>query len=200
MKKLILFAVAVIMFSANIMAADVFVGVKGGVGASDDNLKDIANSNFYKYEDNNGILGAELGFDFNSGASDRLGVKLGFNSYGKTSYEDKTLNSDLLLKNTIAVPLTAYYKYASNETGLHFWIGGGITWASLKFQDDRINYGKTKDQIFPHAAGGVEWRAAKFIGIGLDLNYNFDAKIKSSGMYRDFTGLEGFLAFRLYFS
>ncbi|ACC98543.1 hypothetical protein Emin_0990 [Elusimicrobium minutum Pei191] len=197
MKKtaIAVFALILMSLSAN---AEVFVGVKGGIGASDDNVRDLMNGD-YSYSDRDGIIGAEIGYDFNSGHSSRIGVKVGLNSFGKIDSEDKTVHEDLLLKNTITVPLTVYYKYAPNETGVHFWIGGGATWASLKFQNDIDNLSGTETEIFPHAAAGVEWRIVKLIGVGLDVGYNFDAKISNNGMYRDFTGLEGFAGVKIYF-
>ncbi|MGB2579062.1 hypothetical protein AAIR98_000981 [Elusimicrobium simillimum] len=196
MKKLVAIMFAVFML-AGAAHADIFLGVKGGVGEQEDNLKDIVSNN-YSYSDSKSIIGAEAGIETHGDSKHRFGLKAGLNSYGKIDSEDKSIDKDLVLKNTLSVPLTVYYKYAPKDTGVHLWIGAGATWASLKFQDDIKDVNDTESQIFPHAAAGIEWRIIELIGIGIDLTYNFDAKVKSHGMYRDFTGLEGMAAVRLY--
>lgn len=197
MKKLMAVLFAVTVFSVTASAANLMIGIKGGVAASDDNVRDMFDGN-YSYHDRNGFMGAELGVDLNSESTGRFGIKAGFNTYGKIDTDDWTVNRKVLLKNTITVPVTVYYKWAPNPTGIHLWIGGGATWATLKFQDDKNNLSDTEDQIFPHVAAGIEWRIAEPVAIGLDLNYNFDAKVRSHNMYRDFTGVEGALAVRVY--
>ncbi|WP_424245940.1 opacity protein-like surface antigen [Elusimicrobium posterum] len=198
MKKILLLSACLLFAFAQANATQFFVGVKGGIGDNDDNVKN-AFSGSYKYSDDKSILGAEAGFDFDTKKdTTTVGIKVGFNSYGKVDSTDKSVDKDILLKNAVAVPLTIYIKYAPEPTGFHFWLGGGMTWSSVKFQDDVHSLSDTKDQIYPHVAAGAEWRPTTYLGVGLDLKYNINAKIETNDIYRDFTGPEAMLAVRLY--
>ncbi|WP_428897903.1 Outer membrane protein beta-barrel domain-containing protein [Parelusimicrobium proximum] len=203
MKKLLTMMFAVLLLQSA-ASAGIFAGVRGGIGESDNNLDVLFNNNTnYKTSDEKWILGVEAGVEFPGdpfGFSDTkqhfIGFKAAYNTYGKVDGTDYVSNEDF--KNeAYTIPLTLYYKYAPEETGVHFWLGGGITYGNLKWSGDDIDDLKDS-KYFGHAAAGIEWRIIPLIGVGLDLNYNFDAKIKKDGAYRDFSGLQGFAAVRVY--
>lgn len=203
MRKALLSLCLISMFSG-FAFAEAFLGVKYGIGETETNIRTAGNTGSYDYDNKKSIYAVELGFEAPVGAEQiSAGLKFAYNMFGEVKAEDYTQANDF--KNTTyAVPMTIYCKFKTSDIGLHFWGGAGITFASMKSEGNLggLLQEETKNIFFPHISAGIEFRFSEFMGIGIDLGYNFNAKIEEANtifrQYKDLTGFQGLLAARFY--
>ncbi|ACC98440.1 hypothetical protein Emin_0885 [Elusimicrobium minutum Pei191] len=202
MKKIVL-AIAVVCLMCTAASAEMLLGVKAGVASKKDNFEDFP-VNDYSYKTSAIAGGGEIGYVFSpeqfSFLNDKgsLGIKAGLQTRGKTKIDEAGWGTTRA--NALTVPVTVFYKYSPNETGLHYWGGAGVNWLSVKFEEG-ADFTKTETKISPMLSAGVEWRMNNWFALGVDLNYNISGKVNVSGGdgYLDLTGIEGFLGARFYF-
>ncbi len=204
MKKFLLSVCFIFIFSG-FAFSEVFLGLKYGIGETDTNVKKLGGgAGSYEYDNKKSVYAAELGFEVPvSPQTSAAGLKFAYNMFGEVKTKDYK-SADDFKNQTYALPMTVYFKFKTSDVGLHFWGGAGITFASMKSEGNLGGFLKTKTKniIFPHLSAGIEWRFTKFIGLGIDLGYNFNAKIETSDLfrqYKDLTGFQGLLSARLYF-
>lgn len=110
-------------------------------------------------------------------------------------------------ENTYAVPLSVYYKKDNGVQKLSYFIGVGVTYinSEIDFSQFRDAFGRVvdkieEDKVFPHVLGGIEYRFTEIFALGLDLKYNFSAKMEKEGeVVSDRSGFSAALAGRFYF-
>ena len=203
MKKLLLAVLAVVLMSSASFADVVGFGVKGGGGRNNpEGLKSFESAYGGDLDKNPLFMGFELMYEKNlAGYYDqgmnstvKLGFKLGIDIYGVNELKNSPVYIDTK-EETIGVPLSVYLKY---DNTLSFYVGGGISYFRTT-----MTYGSTdrKDGRFtPHLISGIEVKCTPSFGIGLDFQYNFNAKVEKSGtIYSNRSGLQGALAARFYF-
>ena len=203
MKKLLFIILAVILMSSVSFAGVVMFGIKGG---GDGNRP----ATLKEYQDTYGgdltkvplYLGFELGYEMDLtghydqeiGSAIKLGFKLGVDLYGPNELKDSPIVIDHK-EDTSAFPLSVYLKY---DDTVSFYVGGGISYFGTT-----LTIGSTErhdGRFTPHLMSGIEVRCSPSLGIGLDFQYNFNAKVEKSGtVYSDRSGLQGALAARFYF-
>jgi len=203
MKKLLLGIFAVVLINSVSFADTVGFGIKGGGGGNrPDSLKSYESEYQGDLTKNPLFMGFELMFekdlmgnyDKEIGSAVKLGIKIGIDIYGTNELKDSPLYIDTK-EDTIGVPLSLYLKY---DNDLSFYVGGGISYFSTT-----MTYGSAdrKDGRFtPHLMSGIEVRCSPSFAIGLDFQYNFNARVEKGGViYSDRSGLQGALAARFYF-
>ena len=203
MKKLLFAVLALVLMSSASFADMVGFGIKGGgSGNKPESLKEYESSYGGDLTKSPLFLGLELlyekdlmgSYSQDIGSAVKLGFKLGIDIYGSNELKDSPFYIDTK-EETIGVPLSVYLKY---DNDLSFYVGGGISYFSTT-----MTYGSTErrdGRFTPHLMSGIEVRCSPSFGIGLDFQYNFNAKVEKSGtIYSDRSGLQGALAARFYF-
>ena len=205
MKKILFAILAVILVSSSAFADVLGLGFKGGGGRNSPNgFKEIVNTYGGSLSKNPLFFGLEMlyekdlggQYDREVGTPVKLGFKIGADLFGenKIKHSPSWLDSK---ESTVIIPLSAYLKYDAGASNLSFYMGGGMSYISTLF-----TYGTADDRDWkfaPHALAGVELRTSSAFAIGLDFQYNFNARIKKDGMiYSNRTGLRGALSLRFY--
>ena len=205
MKKMLLAVLAVAALATASFAGDFGLGLKIGGGQNDP--KDLKEAFDYfggeltkspamaslegLYEWN--IGGEELD---EIGSANKMGVRLGLDVYGQNKYERLATK---VTENTVAIPVSLYYKRDGGIKSASFYIGGGVT-ALYTFMDITTADDLDNTKIFPHVMAGVEYRFSKLFALGLDFKYNINAKNEKDGVIiSDRSGLQGALVARFYF-
>lgn len=192
--------------------AEIGIGLKGAFTFTSSDAEDIVdelkeNGKSSSFDKNQLTYGAELLIE--TPGANRLGVKGAamFSAKTEGDVEDKFR---IELRN-INIPVTLYYKYAPNDTGLHLWGGAGPTIFIVKNKGLRLNglvlesYNETETKVGFNISAGIEARLLKSLGIGLDLGYTFVGDIDDDGDndvgYANYNpgGFNIGLAARLYF-
>lgn len=207
MKKLLIFAFTLLCFTSAAMA-EIGLGLRLGGGQDDNNFKSEIASSDYSFSENNGLVGLEgfweQGGLYGLGEDQIFGIKVGVQKHGELEYKNyDSYYRETYTNNVYEFPITAYYKYVIPETQLNIWGGIGATISNTEWEnkdmDTSDSFTKKNSKVFPHIKGGVEWRACKLFGLGLDLGYNFGGEFKYYDLKRDISGFEGALAARFYF-
>ena len=204
MKKLLLAVLAVAVLSVSSFAGG---GIAVKLGGGENDPKDMKNAHDYyggKLTESPAFASVEGLYEWNLGgeeldrigSANKLGLRLGLDVYGQNKYERLATE---VTENTIAVPLSLYYKRDGGIRSFGFYLGGGVTalytLLDISTADDQDN-----TKIFPHVMGGLEYRFTRVFALGLDLKYNFNAKNKKDDLIlSDRSGLQGALAARFYF-
>ncbi len=202
MKKLLVAVFAVFALSAASFAGGWGLGVKLGAGQNDPKtLKDAHTSG--TLTEAPGVFALEGLYEWDLqgkkfkqvGSENKIGLRFGFDFYGENKLEQGGATAK---EDTTSLPITVYYKHDSGIKKVSWYAGAGLTFIQTKFEipGDTIK----EDKIFPHIMAGAEYRFSKLFALGLDLKYNFNAKItKRDAVLSDRTGLQGVLAARFYF-
>ncbi len=205
MKKLLIFTFALLCFTAA-ANAEIGIGLKAGGGQEDNNFVSQIASPSYSFTENSGIGGLEVlwqeGSLYGLNENQILGIKAGFQVRGELEYKEY-VGRETLTNNIYEFPLTVYYKYVIPESKFNVWGGIGATISNVKWElkdmDSSASDTQKNTKVYPHIKGGVEWRAGKVFGLGLDLGYNFGSEFNTGLLKRDIKGFEGTLATRFYF-
>ena len=202
MKKLLLAVFAVLALSVSSFAGGWGLGVKLGAGQNDPKtLKDLHTSGTLTTAPGVFAIEGQYEWDLQGkrfkqvGSENKIGLRFGFDFYGENKLEQGGATAK---EDTTSLPITVYYKHDSGIKKVSWYAGAGLTFIQTKFEipGDTIK----EDKTFPHIMGGAEYRFSKLFALGLDLKYNFSAKItKRDAVLSDRTGLQGVLAARFYF-
>lgn len=201
MKKVLL--LSLLVFLSMPLFAEYGVGVKLGIGENDPKT---INEMFDYYggdkTENEGIFSLEFLYEFPLRPGDevnKLGVKAGLDFYGENELKvNNYYVRGRVTENTYALPITGYYKYDGGLKNFSFYGGAGLTFIRTKLEADSEDISKNK--LFPHIAGGAEYRFTKLFALGLDLKYNISAKVEKDGAtLSDRSGFSAALAGRFYF-
>ena len=193
MKKLIVMTSCLLCMTPALLAATGGIGLRLGYGQNDPWLQDE------KLSTHGEVGGVELLEEWElANEASRVGVKLGFDIYGKNKYSQPGLEA---VDNTFALPLSIYYK-KTNETWSWF-AGIGATWIKTKAEVRATGYvpaSFSNSKIFPHLTTGAEYRFNESFAIGFDLKYNVNAKITIEDLYvSDRSGFGAAITVRYYF-
>jgi hypothetical protein len=206
MKKLALFAALLAVLSAPCFA-EFGLGVKLGAGQND---PEVLKHNFDTMTGYNrtltkspAVFSLEFLYEVNisDNSVNKLGLKAGVDFYGQNKLEVSGLGTQKEI--TYSFPITAYYKHDNGIKKVSFYGGAGVTFIKTKFDEE--SYGSydisvSHSKVFPHIAGGLEYKFTKLFALGLDLKYNISAKVEKNGLtLSDRSGLNGALAARFYF-
>lgn len=187
---------------ASFVSAEVGIGLKAGLGSTKSDYEDLYDSihSSKSYEDSSmGLFGVEVLYEqanlFNIGENNYLGVKAGFSVRGD---EEIKIPGDTLTASYYEIPLTVYFKKAFADSKWSLMGGAGVAFGKAT---EETNYTEASvNKIFPFITAGAEVRFVKWFGLGLDLKYNFGAKMEEDGFVaKDVSGLEGAVAARFYF-
>jgi len=203
MKKLLLAVFAVCALSAASFAGGWGLGIKLGAGQNDPkDMKDAHTSGTLTEAPGVFALEGLYEWDLNGkklktvGSENKIGLRFGFDSYGENKLEQGGMT---VKEETISLPITVYYKHDGGIKNVSFYAGAGLTFMKSEL---KVSPGTDRDEskTFPHIMAGAEYRFTKLFALGLDLKYNFSAKItKNDLVLSDRTGLQGVLAARFYF-
>lgn len=198
MKKLLV--VLGILCLAPVAFADNWgVGVKLGIGENDPKSMNETFDEFGgKLTTSDGLFAVEVLHEWDLNETDKIGLKLGVDAYGENKYEYGVLEAT---ENTYAIPLSVYYKKDNGVRKLSYFIGAGVTYinSEMKFSGTLLD-NVEEDKLFPHILGGVEYRFTELFALGLDLKYNFSAKMEKEGeVVSDRSGFSAAVAGRFYF-
>lgn len=175
------------------------VGVKLGIGENDPkSMNEIFDQWGGKLTTSDGLFAVEVLHEWNLNETDKIGLKLGVDAYGENKYEYAVLEAT---ENTYAIPLSVYYKKDNGVRKLSYFIGAGVTYinSEIKFSGTYFD-NVEEDKFFPHILGGVEYRFTELFALGLDLKYNFSAKMEKEGdVVSDRSGFSSAVAGRFYF-
>lgn len=204
MKKLLFAVIAVFALSAVSFAGGWGLGVKLGAGQNDPKgMKEahelwggtltkaggyFALEGLYEWD----LGGQELE---TTGSVNKFGLRFGVEGYG----ENKLESSTEIKENTAAFPISVYYRRDGGIDAPSFYVGGGITYFNTEM---KVSPGNDieKNKVVPHIMGGAEYRFTKLFALGLDLKYNFNAKLtKNDVVISDRSGFIGALVGRFYF-
>lgn len=205
MKKLYLLLLAITLLSSSAFAG-FGVGVKGGLAENDpkDAHKIFSNAHESVTETlGDEYFGIEAFYEMNIADSyvHKLGFKIGTDFYLENEWEYKW-SKKTITENTLSLPLTVYYKYDGGIKGWSFFAGAGATILSTEVDFDGYDGldKESKTKVFPHITAGTEYRFCKLFALGLDLRYNFGAKVeKSHFILSDRSGFGAAIAGKFYF-
>lgn len=204
MKKLLLAVLAVAVLSVSSFAGGWGLGVKLGAGQNDPKGMQEEYDDFGgTLTKSPGVFAIEGQYEWDLGgqtldtvgSENKLGLRFGFDFYGQNKLEESGFTAK---ENTVSLPITVYYKHDGGIKNASWYAGAGFTSISTEVEvpGDTVK----EDKIFPHIMAGAEYRFTKLFALGLDLKYNFNAKIMKYGVVMsDRTGLQGVLAARFYF-
>ncbi len=203
MKKLMLAVIAVAVMSTASFAG-FGAAVKLGAGENDPkSLKDL-NVGGTDLTEGYGVFSLEGLYEMPFDAADeanKIGAKIGFDFYGENELKINATNAKIT-EDTYAFPITVYYKRDNGVKNVSFWAGPGVTFMRTELEASGIPGGdkEHKNKTFFHIAGGAEYRFTELSALGLDLRYNFGAKVKKDGaVLSDRSGFGGAVAARFYF-
>ena len=203
MKKLMLAVIAVAVMSTASFAG-FGAAVKLGAGENDPkSLKDL-NVGGTDLTEGYGVFSLEGLYEMPFDAADeanKIGAKIGFDFYGENELKINATNAKIT-EDTYAFPITVYYKRDNGVKNVSFWAGPGVTFMRTELEASGIPGGdkEHKNKTFFHIAGGAEYRFTELFALGLDLRYNFGAKVKKDGaVLSDRSGFGGAVAARFYF-
>lgn len=199
-KKLTIALLAVFIAPLAFAQSNWGVGVKLGAGENDPKtLQEIYDNIGGDLTKGYGIFGLEALYERTIQDQHKAGVKLGLDVYGDNEYEHRLISK--ITEETYAIPLTLYYKWDGGVKNWSFFAGAGATYMKAEMDDGTDSYSESK--IFPHIAGGAEYRFTELFALGFDVKYNFNAKlekhIEAIDYKTDRSGFSGALAARFYF-
>ena len=202
MKKLLLAVFAVFALSAASFASGWGLGVKLGAGQNDPkNMKDAHTSGTLTTAP--GVFAIEGQYEWDmqgknvgdTGSENKIGLRFGFDFYGQNKLEKTGFTAK---ENTVSLPVSVFYRRNGGIKNMSYYFGGGFT--SISSELEYTGGSKDETKLFPHVIAGAEYRFTKLFALGLDLKYNFNAKVtKDNVVLSDRTGLQGVLAARFYF-
>ena len=208
MKKIVVLMFAVLCFAPAAFADNWGYGYKLGVGENrPSDLKDLHNyfsgfpSSDTKLETSGAFFAAETFYEWSlSNEVHKIGAKVDFDYFLENKTESQTTLYQECTETTYAIPLTIYYK-RDNGVKAFAWFGGAgatIMYTEMQYKGYNKNI-KTKSKIIPHIVVGGEYRFSQLFALGLEARYNFDAKVKKSGiLLSDRSGFGGAVTLRFY--
>jgi opacity protein-like surface antigen len=202
MKKLMLAVIAVAVMSTASFAG---WGAAAKLGVAENDPKTMKNAHDAvggDFDKGYGVFSLEGLYEMPFDAADeanKVGVKLGLDIYGENELKATGVK---LKEDTYAFPLTVYYKRDNGVKNVSFWAGPGLTFLRTETEQTVLGVSDdvNKNKVFFHIAGGAEYRFTELFALGLDLRYNFGAKVKKDGaVLSDRSGFGGAVAARFYF-
>ncbi len=146
-----------------------------------------------------GFFALEGLYEWNLVDQNKLGVKIGLDGYGENKYKSHSIKE--ITETIYSIPLTVYYKWDNGVKNWSFFAGAGVTFMQAEIDDSESSYDESK--VFPHITGGVEYRFTEVFALGLDVKYNFSAKLEKNIEGLDYktdkSGIGAALAARFYF-
>lgn len=206
MKKLAVFAMLLSVLCAWPVAASADnwgLGLKLGAGENDPKtMKEVYDSAVVSKELDKGygVFGLEALYEWNLDETNKIGAKIGWDSYGENKAKFTGLGD--VKENTYSFPFTVYYKKDNGVKNWSWFAGAGITFIHSKIKATIIGAEETdsKNKVFPHVVAGGEYRFNEMFALGLEARYNIAAKVKKDGdVYSDRSGFGGALTGRFYF-
>ena len=197
MKKVAIAVLAVLFFAPSAFAVGESgwgLGLKLGYAQNDPKaLKDLPGGTL---DENGAYFSIEGQYEWALQDSNKLGLRFGLDSYGENEYKNAGVE---VKEETIAFPITVYYKWDGGVKGWSFYGGAGLTYiytnADYSWASD-----EHKSKVFPHVAGGAEYRFTELFALGAEARYNFGAKVKKDGfVMSDRSGFGAALVGRFYF-
>ena len=187
MKKIVLAVLAVMSAVSFSFAGNFGLGLK--VGAGENNWK---NAPFETdVEKGYGFAGAEILYEFDLASNDKIGLKVGAEIYQK---DKAKISGNEFSVQTSNFPITLYYKWDKGVGSFSYYAGGGFTYINSREK----SISQTKSKGMAHLMAGTEYRFTEGFALGVDVTYNFDAKL-SAGYTSDRSGFRGALVGRFYF-
>lgn len=187
------------------------VGVKLGVGQNDPKTLQDGYDEAFEYgwtskeiTKNAGLFGLEALYEQTLNEEhNKLGVKVGWDSYGENKLKLKDSTDRVELTETsYAFPITVYYKRDNGIKNFSWFAGAGLTimHSEMEIDDGYDTEDVSKTKVFPHLTVGGEYRFCKLFALGLDVKYNIAAKVKKDGdVLSDRSGFGAALTGRFYF-
>lgn len=185
------------------------LGIRLGIAENDPKTMKEAYDQAFDYgyskkelDEGNGVFGIEVLYEWTlNDEFNKLGLKIGIEGYGEN--ELKLDNGwTKVTEETMAYPVTLYYKKDNGVKKWSWFAGMGITAIHSKFE---YNVGsasgtETKTKLFPHITGGIEYRFTKLFALGLEARYNIAAKVEKDGdVLSDRSGFGALITGRFYF-
>ena len=181
MKKVVVAVLAVLLFAPSAFAVGQSgwgLGLKLGAGQNDPKfMKDLPGGSL---DENAAYFTIEGQYEWALQDSNKLGLRFGLDSYGENEYKNGGVK---LTEDTIAFPVTVYYKWDGGVKGWSFYGGAGLTYiyTNVKVSGWLGRDDEDKSKIFPHVAGGAEYRFSDLFALGAEARYNIGAKVKKDG-------------------
>lgn len=204
MKKLVIAVLALMLFAPSAFAVGESgwgLGLKLGYGENDPKSMKDGNGPGTSLDKNGAYASIEGQYEWAlQDDANKLGVRFGLDSYGENELEIYGFGK--VTENTIAFPVTVYYKWDGGVKGWSFYGGAGLTYiyTNAKYSGWGGRDDEDKSKIFPHIAGGAEYRFTDLFALGAEARYNFAAKMKKDGfVMSDRSGFGAALVGRFYF-
>ena len=194
MKKLVLVVLAVFVASAA-FAGNWGLGLKLGYGQNDPKtMKDLFDAYGGTLDENGGVFAIEGQYEWDLQGANKLGLRFGLDFYGNNELTQGSTTTE----NTIALPLTVYYRWDGGVKAFSYYAGGGITYIETEMEAPGLE--RSESKWFPHVLAGAEYRFSELFALGIEAKYNISAEVKKEGAtYSDRSGVVGVLVGRFYF-
>jgi hypothetical protein len=203
MKKLVIAVLSVMLFAPSAFAIGESgwgLGVKLGYAENDPKTMKDLNGPGTSLDENGAYFTIEGQYEWALQDSNKLGLRFGLDSYGENELE--VYGFGKAKEDTIAFPVTVYYKWDGGVKGWSFFGGAGLTYiyTNIDYSGWVGRDDEHKSKVFPHIAAGAEYRFTDLFALGLDARYNFGAKLKKDGgVMSDRSGFGAALVGRFYF-
>jgi len=202
MKKIVVAVLAVLLFAPSAFAVGESgwgLGVKLGYAENDPKTMKDLNGAGTSLDENGAYFSIEGQYEWALQDANKLGLRFGLDSYGENEIKGGGVK---WTEETMAFPVTVYYKWDGGVKGWSFFGGAGLTYiytnADISGWAGRDDEHKSK--VFPHIAAGAEYRFTELFALGLDARYNIGAKVKKDGaVLSDRSGFGAALVGRFYF-
>lgn len=199
MKKLVIAVVGLLCFAPAALADNWGVGFR--VGAAENDPKTLKDNHVAgtTLDEGYGVFGLEALYEWTlNEEANKIGAKLGVDVYDVNELKGP---GGKIEENTYALPLTVYYKRDNGVQKWSWFAGAGLTFLRTEVEESGlVNDTDHKSKVFPHITAGAEYRFSRLFALGLDVKYNFAAKVKKDGaVYSDRSGIGAALTGRFYF-
>ena len=211
-RKWMISVVLLFVLAVSVGADNWGLGLRLGVGEnSPTSLEELYNEAFSygwtskELTKGRGVFGLEALYEWDlTDENQKIGARIGIDGYSDTELKlNAGWMSATITENTVAFPLTIYYK---RDNGIKKWswmAGVGVTLirSELELKTNYTgNETTSKSKAFPHLMAGAEYRFSKLFALGLEARCNISAKMKDDGdVVSDRSGLGVLLTGRFYF-
>ena len=187
MKKVVLAALVVLCLASFSFAGNWGLGLK--VGAGENDLEKVTGVDTEK---GYGFAGVELLHEFDLSETNKLGLKVGAETYQKDKVSHAGFWADY---QTYQFPITLYYKLDRGVNAFSYYIGGGFTYITGR-EHDSNGHKYSQNKGFVHAMAGTEYRFTELFALGVDVAYSHHAGLQEVSHH---SGFRGALVGRFYF-
>ena len=201
MKKIAVAVLAVLLFAPSAFAVGESgwgLGVKLGFAENDPKGMKDNNVPGTSLDKNGAYFSVEGQYEWALQDANKLGLRFGLDSYGENELKG---SGQKATEDTIAFPVTVYYKLDKGVKAFSFYGGAGLTYIYTDIDNNYVGHkDSSKGKVFPHVVVGAEYRFTELFALGLDARYNFAAKLKKDGIViSDRSGFGAAIAGRFYF-